>query len=204
MGCAAPHSMHWQALAARSDECILSHPGVTRHPSQAGFVRAFLGQEYHLDSQGRQVLSLAGPGDRPPTEAFAILLLGSLLAPPLPAPLGEWISEKQFPGGVTFFQGPHALPTKKLAGRFGRDPEGFAQRGRELGGEVFDAGDRAVALLPLANLRLGLVLWLADEEFEARVRVLFDRSLAGIWSLDLVYLLACEVCDRFLHEGGVP
>ena len=48
----------------------------------------------------------------------------------------EWISEKDMPGGPTFFRGPHAIPTDLISKRFGNDIQGFVQQCTRLNGRA--------------------------------------------------------------------
>lgn len=101
---------------------------------------------------------------------------------------GEWVAEKRFPTGPLFFRGPHELPVKKLEDRFGADGAAFESARRELGGRPVEHGDAAIELLVFPRLPITVVLWLADDEFPARVSYLFDRTadqhllLDGLWS----------------------
>jgi hypothetical protein len=88
------------------------------------------------------------------------------------------------------FSGRHALKMAPLLERYGTDPEGFRQSAElHLGGKPTDMADLAFRLLPFPRVPLHYLYWKADEEFRARIDVLFDRSIealltaAGIWSL---------------------
>ncbi len=49
-------------------------------------------------------------------------------------PAGQWISEKDIPGGTTFFRGPHEVPTHLIASRFDGDIQGFTRLCEQYGG----------------------------------------------------------------------
>lgn len=113
------------------------------------------------------------------------------------APLrGEWISEKDLPGGEQFFRGPHAIPGDKIAKAFGDDIGGFRSRREELGGEAMDMGDAAFRFRYLPRVPVAAVLWGADEEFGADARLLFDRTLGEHLPLDVIFGIAVDVCAR--------
>lgn len=102
---------------------------------------------------------------------------------------GKWTVETQFPSGPLFFRGPHKMPAHKLETVFGRDQYGFTSRSLSTGGKKVDGGDCAYEFLFFPRLPVRLILWLADEEFPARMSFLFDRSadhhlrLDGLWAV---------------------
>lgn len=111
------------------------------------------------------------------------------------------VSPKAYKGGVTFFQGPHALPTARLEERFGSDREGFLAAGRLLGGREVPQADAALELAVFPGLRVGVLLWLADEEFPAQVSFAVPAALEHFWALDAVWALL-NVVTRELCRAG--
>lgn len=198
MGCAAPNPLHWQDLRQRPAETIGLVPGVTR--TSDGFEVAFLDARYLVDPQGERIEELGPEPGRCPGEAFQILLIRYLVSSGAGEPADELVSEKELPGGATFFQGPHALLVEPVIQRFGADPPGFVACGLALGGECVELGDAAVRFWPFPKIPVTYVLWQADDEFPASVSVLFDRSISRWFELDMVFLLVAEVTGRIV--GG--
>lgn len=188
MGCAAPNPLHWQDLRARPAAELLAHPGVEPAASGSGYALDFLGTRYCIDPRAERVERIAPPGP-PPGQELQILLIRYLTAELAGGLSGDLISEKELPGGATFFRGPHALPVGPVIERFGADLDGFAARCRALGASPADCGDRGYRLEPLAGLVLIYGLWRADEEFPAAASVLLDRALARWFELDMIFLL---------------
>jgi hypothetical protein len=93
-------------------------------------------------------------------------------------------------GGQIFFRGSHVLPLDKLAQRYARDAEGFLKKGESLGGKSAQYGDAAVRLFPLPRVPVLLILWREDEEFPARVDILFDSSCEHHLALDVLWSVA--------------
>jgi hypothetical protein len=115
---------------------------------------------------------------------------------------GKWISEKDLPGGSTFFRGPHALPVQPLLGRFGNDLEAFRRAGLALGGQGLQFGDAAFRFATLPRIPTACVLWRQDEEFPARITMMFDRTLARQLPLDVVLALVHCLGARLLETAG--
>jgi len=101
-------------------------------------------------------------------------------------------------GGQRFSAGTHVLPMDKIAERFGRDREGFINKAREFGADVLSGfGDASVKLYPLPRVPVTLVLWMEDDEYDARVDLFYDSScdfqieLSDIvWSVGIMCALA--------------
>ena len=113
----------------------------------------------------------------------------------------EWVSEKDVPGGVSFFSGPHAIPGHLVATRFGADAPAFRRVCRSLGGAPLVMGDAAFAFRVLPRAPVAVILWQEDDEFPADVRLLFDRTISQHLPLDVIFGLCEEVCHRL---AGAP
>jgi hypothetical protein len=100
-----------------------------------------------------------------------------------------------------FFQGPHELKIAPLVERYGRDIIGFRQVSEKLGGEPLDMADAAVRLKPFPRLHLYYLLWEADEEFQARMSVLFERSIENVLAADAIWGLVNRVSAELLKTG---
>jgi hypothetical protein len=184
MGCAAPNPLHWQDLLS-----------VTPAAVEVDFLNA----RYRVDPVARSITELEPDPRRVLTQSFQILLIRYLTSAGDEL-TGEEITEKDLPGGVTFFRGPHELPVAPVAERFGSDPEAFRSRGRQLGGETASPGDAAVRFWPFKKIPVTYVLWKADEEFPASVSVLFDRSIGSWFEPDMIFLLVGEITARLVEE----
>lgn len=201
MGCAAPHPLHWQSLRRRAPEELCALRGVRVTGSGAGLLveMSFLNATYEVDPRGERIRERSPFPGRLVEEDFQILLLAYLEAPQGPTPRGEEISEKELPGGVTFFQGPHSLQVGSVLERFGSDPDGFEASGKALGARPRPGlGDRALLFEPFPGVPVTLVLWVADEEFPASLSVLLDRGIAERFTLDMVYILVHVLARRLV------
>jgi hypothetical protein len=134
-------------------------------------------------------------------ENFQILLIRYLIAENGGPELGAAISEKDLPGGVTFFQGPHTLHTGPVAKIFGSDPDGFERIAKRLGAARYDYGDRAMKFYPFPSIPVTYVLWTQDEEFPASVSALFDKSISKWFELDMIFTLVWVMTDRIMEEA---
>jgi len=116
----------------------------------------------------------------------------------------EWISEKDLPGGLTFFRGPHAVPARLIAQRFANDREGFKNACRGRGGKPLDLGRAAYEFRILPRVPAAVLFWEADQEFEAQARLLFDRTISFHLPLDVIFGLSVETCERIASGAISP
>jgi len=184
MGCAAPNPLHWKDLLSVCPAAVEVD---------------FLNARYRVDPLAESITELNPDPQRVLSRSFQILLIRYLTSTGGEL-TGEEITEKDLPGGVTFFRGPHELPVAPVAERFGSDPEAFRARGRQLGAEPVSHGDAAVRFWPFKGIPVIYVLWKADEEFPASVSVLFDRSVASWFEPDMIFLLISEISARIVEE----
>jgi hypothetical protein len=103
---------------------------------------------------------------------------------------GELIKPVNLKGGELFFRGSHLLPLDKLAERYSNDAEAFLKKGRELGAEILDHGDASIRLYPLPRFPVVLIHWVEDDEFPARLDLLFDSSAGLQLPLDIIWSIA--------------
>lgn len=137
---------------------------------------------------------------KPPHEYFYLFAMYYLLGDKDIPLSGEWISEKDLPGGPTFFRGPHLIPTELISRRFGNDLEAFCAWSRQSGGTPVELGDAAFRFEITEDIPVVLLYWAGDEDFPAEAKLLYDRSIAELLSLDILYALAVGVCDRFTMD----
>ncbi|MEW6350159.1 MAG: DUF3786 domain-containing protein [Thermodesulfobacteriota bacterium] len=201
MGCAAPNPLHWEDLRTRPSEMVLRRKGVKEAALGKAFEITFLDAAYLVDPHRETITELFPEPNRPLSEAFQILLIRYLVAEYGGPADGRDVSEKDLPGGVTFFQGPHALHVSPITKRFGDDPTAFLELGRAFGGEVRSYGDGSLRFLPFPEIPVTYVLWRADEEFPASVSVLFDASITRWFELDMVFTLVMVLTERICEDS---
>ncbi|MEE4242593.1 MAG: DUF3786 domain-containing protein, partial [Desulfopila sp.] len=83
-------------------------------------VTAWNGQ-YAVYPESKQIAALSGTEE--PHEYFSVFLINYLLAEKKTVPVSNWISENDLVGGVTFFRGPHKIPTELITATYGNDIE---------------------------------------------------------------------------------
>jgi hypothetical protein len=102
-----------------------------------------------------------------------------------------------------YFTGSSQLRKSPFLSRFGEDPNGFANAGQLMGGQMEEMGDCSFRLLPFPRLPVFYLLWLGNEEFPPRLSILFDRSIAKALSSPAIWSLV-TVCNYYLIRGVMP
>jgi hypothetical protein len=202
MGCASPHPFHWDDLKNRPRDAVLKQPGVEAASQGVGYVVDFLNARYLVDIDGRKITELEPDPQRALSEEFQILLIRYLVAENGAPLTGIDVSEKDLPGGVTFFQGPHALNLAPIGSAFGRDPDAFEARGKQFGATTAAFGDKAMKFFPFPDIPVTYILWRADDEFPASVSVLFDKSITRWFNLDMIFTMVLVLTDRIVGGQG--
>src|SRR3989338_10421530 len=123
----------------------------------------------------------------PAREYLAILILhyliGSLKNTYVPS--GEWISFKQIEGGETYFPAFHKGVIEPLLRKYGKHPEGIFSALDRLGGcEKIDISEAAIEITVFPEIRVRIIIYKGDDEFEPEANMLFDRSLTKIYSME--------------------
>ena len=153
------------------------------------------GDEYAVCAHESEIRCLENTSGAP--HAYReLFIVHYLLHAKAVAPRHVWISEKDIPGGATFFRGPHEIPTHLITRRYGDDIDAFASGCRRLKGEPLDMADAAFVFLAAPRVPLAVLYFRGDDEFAAESRLLFDSSIIDHLAADIVYALAVDACER--------
>jgi len=170
------------------------------NPKTQSFRLRILNRDYDISTAQRSVTLAASFQEQSPDFYLQLAAVNYLIgAKDLPL-IGKWTAETQFPSGPLFFRGPHKMPTHKLEKAFGLDKDGFTSLSLSHGGKLVDGGDCAFDFFFFPRLPVRLILWLADEEFPARVIFLFDRSADQHFKLDGLWAVGKALANKLLQN----
>jgi hypothetical protein len=189
---------HWLDLAASDPEKIRARTGVSWR--DGCYHLPLLGTPYRVEPATNRIYC---PADDPleGDAEFELLMLIYLLRATEIEPSGQWVNEKQLPGGSNFFSGPHHLPTDTLERRYGSDAEGFRRHCLELGGKALEFGDCSFAFEALPRIPLACVLFAADEEFPAQVTFMFDSTIEFQLPMEIILSLGHCFAVKLVQLG---
>ena len=104
---------------------------------------------------------------------------------------GEWIAYQEVPDGKFYLDAFQRRAKIPLIQAFGERPDLMVTLAKEAyGAKPFDQGDCAVVVRALPLVPVALILWRGDDEFPPEGNIIFDRSIAGIFSAEDIAWLA--------------
>lgn len=195
-----PDTLQWEDLEKRSlDQLANLTLGLPLPGGRLQF--RFLNEDICVDIPHHHLTRVRGHDDLPLDDPLLTLVtLAYLNRVKAVLPLDRDIVGLQDLKESHFFAGPHALRTDGLLDRYGRDPAGFQRAVVSLEGRLVDMADAAGRLLPFPRIPLYFLLWFADEEFPARLRVLFDRSIEQFLPADAIWALVNRVAQALMDQ----
>lgn len=138
--------------------------------------------EFRLPSFGR-VVSVTYPayevsiGDEAAPAHIAALVVYHLALSDGSLPTGTWISFADLPDGSFYVSAFRGYASGPIIRRFSPGGSGLSHAAMRLGGTALPGlADRAWRIPALPRMPLALLWWDADEEFDARVELLFDST----------------------------
>lgn len=182
-------------LTAANQETICRNGRCQYSAEKHQYSVAVWDDHYLIDPAGSCMDRIAGNGP-PAHEYFDLFVIYYLLRAGDTAPTGEWVSEKDLPGGATFFRGPHQVPTDSICKRFDNDLQGFKACCANLGGTPLAMADAAFRFTITPDIPIAVLYWLGDEDFPAEAKILYDKSIIKLLSLDIIFALAVGVCTK--------
>ena len=161
-------SDYWDEFARLDPETVCNRTLADYQVKQRAYTLPVLNQDYVILPHQRGIKRLTEGGtltEEDLTKEFTLMLLFYLLRAKNIPLARKWISEKDLPGGETFFRGPHALSVDLVEKKYGQNPEGFIEAGKLLGGTPVRFGDTSIALDVFPRIPIIYILWMGDEEF---------------------------------------
>lgn len=195
-------SDYWDEFARLNPETVCIRTLADYQVKQRAYTLPVLNQDYVILPHQRRIERLTEDGaltEEDLTKEFTLMVLFYLLyAKNIPL-ARKWISEKDLPGGATFFRGPHALSVDLIEKKYGQNLEGFIEAGKLLGGTPVRFGDKSIALDVFPRIPIIYILWMGDEEFPPKAGVLFDASIESHLNLDVIWIMVNEVNRRLVE-----
>lgn len=188
--------MHFVRLLEQDPADVCRRAVCTYDAAAGTYGLTLWGRPYTVDPRKGRI-SGAGPDLGPLHPYFDLLAVHYLLSATEIPPAGQWISEKDIPGGTTFFRGPHEVPTHRIASRFDGDVQGFSLWCAQSGGTKLALADAAFSFSITPRVPVAVLLWQGDDEFPTEAKLLYDASIVRHLALDIIYALAVGMCEQF-------
>jgi hypothetical protein len=183
----------WEILSTLKPEEVCKAAGVSRDELAETYRITSFGMDFSVSPREK---SITGPA--PESDVllqrlgyfFRLSVLWYLVSARDIACTERLVKLENIKGGEIFTKGSHVLPLEPLAKKYGKNREGFIEKGKGLGGEPVKFGDAALKFFPLPRVSVILALWVEDEEFPARADLLFDSSCQLQVPMDIIWSVA--------------
>lgn len=183
----------WEMLSTLNPEEVCRAASVSYDAVSESYTMTAFGMEFSVSARNRSITSAAAGSNvllQKLGYFFRLSVLWYLVSAKDIACTGRPVKLQNIKGGDIFTKGSHVLPLEPLAGKYGRNKQGFIDKGKNLGGELVSLGDAALRLFPLPRVPVVLSLWLEDDEFPARADLLFDSTCDLQIPTDIIWSVA--------------
>lgn len=192
------HNVHptlWERLSQLDPADVCRRSRAQFDEATSSYLLDFLQERYRIEPSSLAIEPISGHLSKEDLSIDLKVILITYLLNAQEMPLvDKLVAGSSLTGGKNFFQGSHQFPLDPLLERYGRDIEGFLDRGIFLGAVQERYGDVGLRFEALPRVPVTMVLWEADEEFPARLSVLFDASIEQHLPLDAIYGLVTVMC----------
>lgn len=175
---------------------------VVRYPEVGVSEEDGTGVPGRVEASGRSPLR-----DMPATKAVPLWLQIVVLhyvATASGAPIADdWVTFRQLPGGHIYEKAFAQRAVQPLERAFATDLAGFKRACEALGGvKMGRTGDAAYWFMALPRLRMGCVLYTADEEVPASVNMLFDKAASNYLPTEDLSAVGGYLCAALIKARG--
>lgn len=182
-------------LAEKDPKAVCQTALCEYDPVKKGYRLFVWGEEFGIYPHESKIIRLEE--DKPDISfLFGLVIIYYLLKSRDVAVSMEWISEKDIPGGPTFFRGPHKIPTHIIEERYENKIEEFKETCERLDGIPLEMADAAYAFKIAPRIPVAVQFWDGDDEFPAEAKILFDKTITEHLSPDIIFCLTVEICRR--------
>jgi hypothetical protein len=114
------------------------------------------------------------------------------------APVGEWVSFADLPGGRMYAQAFQGYSGNLLTKAFDANIQAFRRACTSAGGRRMEFADAAFAFTALPRIPLLVTYWLGEDEFPSASKVLFDPTAVRHLPIDVCAILGGMLVSRIL------
>ena len=191
----------WKTLVSLPNEGVCQRCLTHYDPLLQCYHLRVLNESYHVFTR-EMAIRKAHERKAPLSIELRLLILQYLIqAKELPV-VGKWVTEKELKNGEMFYRGVHSLEMFKnpLEEKFGRRPDDFLKAGVSIGGIKVNYGDVGLTFQVLPRIPVLCILWAVDEEFPAKVNILFDPTIEDHLALDTIWGLVRVITFKLLES----
>lgn len=187
--------LHFQELSQRDQEDVCRRATCKYDATNQRFILFVWGDEYEIFPNQFKI-NIKGDNTLSPHDYFCLFVIHYLLKSKAIELSNEAISEKDIPGGTTFFRGPDKIPTDLISLRFNNNINVFNERCELLHGMPLSMADTAYRFQIAPRIPVAVLYWRGDEDFPAESKILYDKTIAEHLASDIIYAFAVGICAR--------
>jgi hypothetical protein len=162
---------------------------------------SFFKKEIIVDLNKKKIYFLKSWGsDEEPLDMYSSsLILHYLLNADGTPPANNWISYRELPGGLFYWQTiPKVL--EPLIKKYENNGEGFLKKTFEIGGGKYAQFKFGSVIYPFKMFPVLMIFDEKSTEFEANIRVLFDGSAHHYLKTDVVKLIIIYIVKKLCNQ----
>lgn len=150
----------------------------------------FLADEYSIDLETKQVLSLSC--NVPAKEYISILVLhyARKRIEGLSEASGEWIDFRQLDGGQGYYPTFKKRVIETIKRKYGSNPQALRKLLDRFKAKITDSADASIALEVFEGVPVLIQIWKGDEEFGPEANILFDKNIKDIFCTEDIVVLS--------------
>ena len=180
--------MYFQELAEQNPQEICRRTSCKYDAVNRCYTITVWGDEYAIYPHAFKI-SRSNRSSKRPHDLFCFFIVYYLLRAKEIQTAGQWISEKDIPGGATFFRGPHAIPTHLISCQYENNIDEFNRRCEQLHGVALEMADAAYRFEITPHIPVVVLYWAGDEAFPAEAKILYDKTISGFLPPDVIFSL---------------
>ncbi len=154
----------------------------------------FYNQKHRVDIDQKMIKKKDGRTADPYTSSMILHYLIHAKGTPRS---GKWIPYRELPDGLFYAQTIEGV-LAPLVQTYGRNLEAFYSQAEKLGARSSKEFDCGVVIHSFKKVPLLLIMYPADEEFDAEANILFDSSISDYLKTDIVKLITVYTVQLFL------
>ena len=192
-----------ETLRRQAPDEFARRAGAAFTPQDQGrgtLVVELLGKPFVLDFP--ELIARSEP-DVPAPLPIQALLMYYLTTSDGSAPVGEWVSFADLPGGRIYAQAFQGYSGNLLTKAFNLDIQSFRRACASAGGRPVEFADAAFAFNALPHIPLLVTYWLGEDEFPSASKVLFDPTAVRHLPIDVCAILGGMLASRILKEHNI-
>ncbi|HOX53991.1 MAG: DUF3786 domain-containing protein [Candidatus Omnitrophica bacterium] len=149
----------------------------------------FLSDEYSIDVNKREILSLAC--NIKAKDFYSILILHYLIQElkGIPRLTSEWASFQEFDGGQGYYPAFRKRVIEPIIRKYGSNPKSLLESVEKFSAKAVQFGDSGIVIEAFKGIPILITLWAGDSEFGPEANMLFDKSITKIFPTEDIVVL---------------